>query len=439
MLRRLSSRLRARLDGRGAGVSFCRGWPKPQVVRELAVECDRPAAELKDVIDALGACLEALREEHPVAGLTCDVVVADMWVAYDVIQGDLGELQPGAADEVVGASLADTLGLKLDDLTVRWQEQGEQRQLACALPSAELNRLRTVLEGAGVRMGAVEGEFVHSFNARRDQVAGGRTIMAVARDAGTQFGLVIDGGVAAVRFEPGGRDADRLQSEGIALLRCAGLDADDTVRFVADVAPELEVPEAWTQTAPAAPTSRRPRRLDLDLSTSRSRASTVSRITLAVGVAALLAAGWHLLDRVDARERAMAEQSKVQAALSEAQDPRPQTPTPKEARAAKASAAVVRELTVPWPALIATFEAAAGSAVALLAIEPASHRNEVRFTGEAKSTAAMLDYLDTLRGETLREVTLVSHQVQAQTPGTPVRFQAKAQWTRSIRTANAAP
>jgi hypothetical protein len=72
--------------------------------------------------------------------------------------------------------------------------------------------------------------------------------------------------------------------------------------------------------------------------------------------------------------------------------------------------------------------------VALLAVEPASNRNEVRFAGEAKTSEALFDYLDALRGETLREVTLVSHQVQAQTPGTPIRFQGQALWTRSVRT-----
>ncbi len=100
---------------------------------------------------------------------------------------------------------------------------------------------------------------------------------------------------------------------------------------------------------------------------------------------------------------------------------------------------MVRDLSVPWPELMTTFEAAARSNVALLAVEPAAHRNELRFAGEAKSSDAMLDYLDALRGETLREVTLLSHQVQAQTPGTPIRFQAQALWTRAVRTRDSMP
>jgi hypothetical protein len=52
----------------------------------------------------------------------------------------------------------------------------------------------------------------------------------------------------------------------------------------------------------------------------------------------------------------------------------------------------------------------------------------VRFTAEAKNSRAMLDFLEALRTQPLREVVLVSHQVQTQTSGTPIRFQARARW-----------
>jgi hypothetical protein len=408
-------------------------------MQEHSIDCDMPAAELTDVIDALGSCLERLREQHPIAGLRCDVVVADTWIAYDVIGGDLSELHPSVADEVVGASFADMLGLKPEDLAVRWQTHGEQRQLACAMPRGALDRLRIVLGRADVRLGAVRGELVETFNSRRANLSARRAVFAVARDSGTQLGLIIDDAFAAVRFEPGTCDAERLHSEATALLRCAGLDVDDGVRFVADAAPDVSLPEVWSQPARSTPSSGRPGRLDLDLSRPRSRVSPAGRAMLAVGVAAAVAAALHLQGLLALRNRGVTEQLEVQAALSDARGVRSDTPAPKDARAAKATAAVIRDLSVPWPALIATFEAAARSNVALLAVEPASHRNEVRFAGEAKTSTAMLDYLDALRGQTLREVTLVSHQVQAQTPGTPIRFQARALWTLSARATDTTP
>jgi hypothetical protein len=431
---RWSKRLRARLDGTGVRLAICRGWRERRVEQELSIACERSDIELTDVIDALGTGLESLQEQNSLAGIRCDVIVADMWLAYDVIGGDLGELQPRVAGDVVAASFADTLGLKPGELAVCWQAQSEQRQLACALPRSAMDRLRAVLERAGLRLGTVEGELVQTFNANRDRLAVPRALLAVARDGGTQFGLIMDGGVAAVRFQPGRCDAGRLQYEGAALLRCAGLDADEGVHFVADAASDVALPEAWAQPAPLVTETRRAGRLDLDLSRTRSRVSQPALAMMAAGIAATIAAAVFLQASLVSRARSAAEQSELQGALSEAQGTQSGAATPKDARAAKATAAILRDLSVPWPDLIATFEAAARSNVALLAVEPASNRNEVRFTGEAKSSDAMLDYLDALRGATLREVTLVSHQVQAQTPGTPIRFQAQALWTRSSRT-----
>lgn len=436
---RLSNRLRARLDGHGARVAYCRGWKQTKVVQEIGIDCDQPAPELADVINALLSCLERLQQDHSVAGMRCDVSVADMWLVYDVIGGDLGELQPRVADDVVGASFADMLGMKREDLAVRWQAQGVRRQLACAMSRDALDRLRAAIERVGARLGTIEGELVQTFNAQRDALTAQRAVLAVARDGGTQFGLILDGKFAAVRFEPGRRDAQRLQYEGTALLRCAGLDADNDVRFVADAAPDVALPDAWNQPTSLVQATRRPARLDLDLSPARSRLSPASRALLAAGIVAVATAGLVLHDAFFERERGTTEQSELQTALRKVQGPHTAAATPKDARAAKTIAAVVRDLSIPWPEMMTTFETAARSNVALLAVEPAAHRNELRFAGEAKTSEAMLDYLDALRGETLREVTLLSHQVQAQTPGTPIRFQAQALWTRSVRTKDDTP
>ena len=83
---------------------------------------------------------------------------------------------------------------------------------------------------------------------------------------------------------------------------------------------------------------------------------------------------------------------------------------------------------MPWATLFVALESVAGRNVALLSIEPSAQRQEVRITAEAKNSEAMLDFLEALRGQSLREVVLVSHQIQAQAPGTPLRFQARAQW-----------
>jgi len=97
-------------------------------------------------------------------------------------------------------------------------------------------------------------------------------------------------------------------------------------------------------------------------------------------------------------------------------------------RAAKAAAAVARDLRVPWSEMLTALEAVQARDVALLGVEPSPTRHNIRITAEAKTPDAMLNYVDALRGEAFPEVHLASHQVQAQTPGEPVRFVVQARW-----------
>jgi len=129
------------------------------------------------------------------------------------------------------------------------------------------------------------------------------------------------------------------------------------------------------------------------------------------------------------RGREARELRTLEASLSEPATGNATSATVQDARSARATAAALRELQVPWATLFVGLESVAGRNVGLLSIEPSAQRQEVRITAEAKNSGAMLDFLDALRGQPpLREVVLVSHQIQAQTPGTPLRFQARAQW-----------
>jgi hypothetical protein len=100
-------------------------------------------------------------------------------------------------------------------------------------------------------------------------------------------------------------------------------------------------------------------------------------------------------------------------------------------REAQAAAAVIRDLRVPWPQLLAVFEGAANQNVALLTVEPAPAQQQVRLTAEAKDVQTMLDYLEALRRDPLTDVVLVSHQLNDKAPGSPLRFQAQAKWKTS--------
>jgi hypothetical protein len=71
----------------------------------------------------------------------------------------------------------------------------------------------------------------------------------------------------------------------------------------------------------------------------------------------------------------------------------------------------------------------APSNVALLAVEPSAAKRSLSLTAEAANSAQMLNYIQALQGDNhLSDVILVSHQVQLQAPGAPIRFQVRANW-----------
>lgn len=94
---------------------------------------------------------------------------------------------------------------------------------------------------------------------------------------------------------------------------------------------------------------------------------------------------------------------------------------------ARAAEAVVRQLTVPWGALIAGIEQAATRDVAILQLQPDAEQRSLRLTAEARNRDAMFAYLRRLAAaKGLGEVHLVSHLVQREDPQRPIQFSVQA-------------
>jgi hypothetical protein len=90
---------------------------------------------------------------------------------------------------------------------------------------------------------------------------------------------------------------------------------------------------------------------------------------------------------------------------------------------------VLRQLTLPWEQLFQTVEAAGGTKVALLALEPDMEKHVVKISGEAKDMAEVLNYITRLEEQAVfGTVYLQSHQVQLRDPDRPVRFSLLAVW-----------
>ena len=90
---------------------------------------------------------------------------------------------------------------------------------------------------------------------------------------------------------------------------------------------------------------------------------------------------------------------------------------------------VINQLVLPWDQLFDSVEGATGKNVALLTIQPDKQKGMVVIGGEAKNAAAMLSYMRHLNeAKQLRDIVLMSHQIQQQDPQKPVRFNLSAKW-----------
>lgn len=164
-------------------------------------------------------------------------------------------------------------------------------------------------------------------------------------------------------------------------------------------------------------------RLELDFSPAR-RNAPMGWLLLAVGLIAASLAGVQFRS-AHAERLTQANDLYAVSGHHAAVDSNAPAPDP---RATKAAAGVARDLQVPWAEMLGALEAVQARDVALLGVEPSAMRHNIRITAEAKSLDAMLNYVDALRSDAFPEVTLASHQIEVQTPGTPVRFIVQARW-----------
>jgi hypothetical protein len=172
------------------------------------------------------------------------------------------------------------------------------------------------------------------------------------------------------------------------------------------------------------PMARKLARLELDFSPTR-RNAPLGWLLLAAGLGAATLAGVQFQSAHAQRLAHAGDLSLVSGRLADADSAGGPA---LDARAAKAAAVVARELQTPWADLLAALESVPARDVALLGVEPSPVRHVVRITAEAKTTDAMLDYVDALRGKQFTDIWLMSHTIEAQTPGAPTRFIVQLKW-----------
>ncbi len=179
-----------------------------------------------------------------------------------------------------------------------------------------------------------------------------------------------------------------------------------------------------------------PQRLLLDFVEPPAPAG-LGRVLFVIGALALLGAGAELgLVWQDYHaQKALLAAARERAALP--------LEAPKRSAAVTAglqtASTVARDLTAPWAELLKSIEAIQNKDISLQIVEPVAARQSLRVTADARNFEAMFDYLQQLRGRDLKDVVLVSHQVQQQQPGTPIRFLVQAKWGGGAPSATATP
>jgi hypothetical protein len=171
-------------------------------------------------------------------------------------------------------------------------------------------------------------------------------------------------------------------------------------------------------------------RLNLEFAPQARRVSAIGVVALLVATLVFAAAVYQL-------GTARREQNRAQEHLAILEETRPastqrlQKP-PRRDPVETARAVLVQQtsqrLSTPWADLLSALESAPPN-VALLVVEPSAAKRSVALTAEAASPSDMLKYLRALQEDSrFADAVLVSHQIQLQAPGTPVRFQLRARW-----------
>jgi hypothetical protein len=158
-------------------------------------------------------------------------------------------------------------------------------------------------------------------------------------------------------------------------------------------------------------------RADLDYVAAprRAHALGIAVLAIALGVAGLLLQHYHQVKleiaRIDASQDLLAGARHPVVAHKSLDDE------------IKNAEAVVRQLALPWAAMVQAVEGASSPDVALLQMQPDAQQRQLRLSAEATNERAMLAYLERLAAAPLlADVHIASHQVMLEEPRRPIQF-----------------
>jgi hypothetical protein len=123
------------------------------------------------------------------------------------------------------------------------------------------------------------------------------------------------------------------------------------------------------------------------------------------------------------------------AALMRARKPEAPEDAALNAKVAVSAERAAQDLATPWTLLLAELEQASKDSqgqVALLGVEPDHAKHSVRVTAEARTLELALNYVQRLQSSRSLEYPMLDrHEIRADDPQRPVRFELTGQWKDS--------
>jgi hypothetical protein len=123
------------------------------------------------------------------------------------------------------------------------------------------------------------------------------------------------------------------------------------------------------------------------------------------------------------------------AALMRARKPEVPEDTALNAKIEVSAERAAQDLATPWTLLLAELEQASKDSqgqIALLGVEPDHAKHSVRVTAEARTLELALNYVQRLQSSHSLEYPMLDrHEIRADDPQRPVRFELTGQWKDS--------
>jgi hypothetical protein len=175
-----------------ARVAF-RGAPIVNIVTPVAaIEDD--FAPYGDIAAAIRNTIAQLSAQAPRPFHAVDVIIADCFVFYDVLELDARLLSPSDLNRAAGLGLTDTLGMDAAELTIRCSVQkGGLSVVVCGAPVALLDVIKHEINAAGCNLHRLEPAFADFLNHHRAVANNRHALIARLQNHCLMLGLLRDG------------------------------------------------------------------------------------------------------------------------------------------------------------------------------------------------------------------------------------------------------